>query len=186
MEKNQKNFDALQAEREELRLLIGNGISFTVNYQEAQVTKVPRWANWLGKIFKRKVTIKQDLQREYIIKEPTLFTLDRLSAEYIELKIDEQKIKEAPRQQSRLYLREYDKCMAKIIAIAVLGNDWEDNKQLESLTAFLFKWLKPSQLNELSGVVDLTNNLADFINSIRLMSSARTTMPNLIEETEQD
>ena len=95
MEKNQKNFDALQAEREELRLLIGNGISFTVNYQEAQVTKVPRWANWLGKIFKRKVTIKQDLQREYIIKEPTLFTLDRLSAEYIELKIDEQKIKEA-------------------------------------------------------------------------------------------
>jgi len=179
-----KDFDALQAEKDEIRRLISHGISVLVKHTENTTVRIPRWNNKLGRLFKRKVTTAEEKQREYIIKEPTLFTLDRLSLEYIELQIDESKIKEAPRQQSRLYFKEYNKRMACIVAIAILGNEWEDNKKLEELTDFIFKWLTNSQLADLIKVIDLTNNLADFINSIRLISSARTTMPNLVESNE--
>ena len=118
------------------------------------------------------------------MKEPTAYTLDRLSAEYIELTIDEEKIREAPRQQARLYFQQHGKRMAKIIAIAILGNDWEDEQRLTELTDFIFKWTTNSQQHELVQAIDLTNNLADFINSIRLLSSARTTIPNRIENPE--
>lgn len=179
-----KDFEALQAEKDEIRRLINHGISVLIKYTESKTVKLPRWNNRLGKLLKRKVTTNEEKQREYVIKEPTLFTLDRLSLEYIELQIDEGKIKESPRQQSRLYFKEYDNRMARIVAIAILGNDWEDSKKLDELTTFLFKWLTNSQLADLIKVIDLTNNLADFINSIRLISSARTTMPNLVESNE--
>jgi len=180
-----QKLEAIKQEREELRLLIGNGISFVVTYFEPVVVKIPRWGNWLGRLFKRKVRQQRERQREFTIKEPTLYTLDRLSMEYIELHIEEAKLKAAPRQQARLYYKEHSKRMALICAIAILGNEWEDKKKLEELAAFLHRWLKNSQLMELVSVVDLTNNLADFINSIRLVSSARTTMPSLIEQSNE-
>ena len=124
-------------------------------------------------------------QRGFVVKEPTAFTLDRLSAEYIELVLDEAKIKEAPRQEARKLYMKHSRRMARIVAIAVLGNEWEDKKQLAEHTEFFSRWLKNSQLWELVQAIDLTNNLADFINSMRLMSSARTTMPTRIE-SQQD
>lgn len=74
--------------------------------------------------------------------------------------------------------------MAKVVAIAVLGNEWDNAEKLSELSEFLFRWLKNSSLIELVQVIDLTNNLADFINSIRLLSSARTTMPNRVEKAD--
>lgn len=126
----------------------------------------------------------EECSRDFVIKEPTAYTLDRLSAEYIELTIDEQTIKNDPRQQARKLYKEHSVRMARIVAIAILGNEWEDNKKLEELTEFLHKWLKNSKLFDIVQAVDLTNNLADFINSMRLMSSARTTMPIRIESQE--
>ena len=117
-----------------------------------------------------------------MIKEPTLYTLDRLSAEYIEMMVSEEKIREAPRQEARILFKEHSKRMANVVAIAVLGNEWENTDKLNELSDFFFKWLKNSSLIELVQVIDLTNNLADFINSIRLLSSARTTIPNRIEQ----
>ncbi|MDH6308125.1 hypothetical protein M2451_002644 [Dysgonomonas sp. PFB1-18] len=176
------DFNAIEAEKKEIRLLISNGISFVVNYMEKREVKIPRWSwcKWL----KKTVITKEPKQKEFIVKEPTAFTLDRLTAEYIELAIDEEKIREAPRQQARLYFQEHDKRMALIIAIAILGNDWEDTEQLTELANFIFKWTTNSQQHELVQAIDLTNNLADFINSIRLLSSARTTIPNRIENPE--
>lgn len=176
------DYNALEAEKKEIRLLIGSGISFVVNYMEGVTVKIPRW-RWL-KWLKKKATTQEPKQKEFIVKEPTAFTLDRLTAEYIELIIDEEKIKEAPRQQARLYFQEHGKRMARIIAIAILGNDWTDKEKLIELTDFIFKWTTNSQQHELVQAIDLTNNLADFINSIRLLSSARTTMPNRIENQE--
>jgi hypothetical protein len=176
------DYNAIEAEKKEIRLLISNGISFTVNYMEKITVEIPRWT-WF-KWLKKKVTTKEPKQKEFIVKEPTAFTLDRLTAEYIELVIDEERIREAPRQQARLYFQEHGKRMAKIVAIAILGNDWEDNDKLSELTEFIFKWTTNSQQHELVQAIDLTNNLADFINSIRLLSSARTTIPNRIESPE--
>ena len=179
---NKEDFNALEAEKKELRLLISNGISFVVNYKEKRKVRIPRWKHC--KFIKKTQTIMEDKQIELIVKEPTAFTLDRLSAEYIELAIDESKVKENPRQEARKLFMQHSKRMARIMAIAVLGNQWEDKKELERLTDFLHKWVKPSQLHDMVQAIDLTNNLADFINSMRLMSSARTTMPIRVENPE--
>lgn len=174
------NIESLQQERNELRLLINEGVAFNVSYLE-KVRKGGRW-HWLLRLFKRSKAIELvERQRTFVVKEPTAFTLDRLSAEYIELVMDEAKVKEAPRQEARRLFSKHNRRMARIVAIAVLGNQWEDKKQLGELTEFFSRWLKNSQLWELVQAIDLTNNLADFINSMRLMSSARTTMPTRIE-----
>lgn len=177
-----KEFNEVEAEKKEIRLLISNGISFTVDYVESITVRIPRFS--FCKLLKKKVTTNEPKQREFVIKEPTLYTLDRLSAEYIEMVVDEEKIREAPRQQARIYFQEHNKRMAKVVAIAVLGNEWDNADKLSELTEFFFRWLKNSSLVELVQVIDLTNNLADFINSIRLLSSARTTIPNRVEKAD--
>ena len=81
--------------------------------------------------------------------------------------------------------------MARIIAIAVLGEDYHvtevcaggrvkkynDDTELDRLTALFFHTIKPSKLVGLSEAVTSVSNLGDFINSMRLMSGARTTQP---------
>lgn len=177
------NIKSSEQERNELRLLINEGVAFTVAYTE-KVRTAGRW-HWLLRLFGRSRISVVEKQRSFVVKEPTAYTLDRLSAEYIELVLDEAKVKEAPRQEARKLFMKHSRRMARIVAIAVLGNDWEDKKQLAELTEFFSRWLKNSQLWDLVQAIDLTNNLADFINSMRLMSSARTTMPNRIE-SQQD
>lgn len=177
------NMSQLEAEKQELRLLINQGISFSISYDEVVTDKTPRFSK-LPWLFPHKHSRLIERSRDFVIKEPTAFTLDRLSAEYIELVIDEETIKAEPRQSARKLYREQSERMARIVAIAVLGNQWEDAKQLAELTNFFKRWLKNSQLWEIVQAVDLTNNLADFINSMRLMSSARTTMPIRIENQE--
>ena len=81
--------------------------------------------------------------------------------------------------------------MARIIAIAVLGEDYHvtevgtggrirkynDDKELDRLTALFFHNIKPSKLVGLSEAITSVSNLGDFINSMRLQSGARTTQP---------
>lgn len=177
-----EGIEAIEAERKEIRLLIGNGISFTVEYHEDTMVKVPRWSwcKWL----KRTRKVREEKQVEFVVKEPTAYTLDRLSLEYIELVIDEERVKAQPRQEARKLFAQHNRRMARIVAIATLGNDWENKKLLAERTEFFVRWLKNSTLWEMVQAIDLTNNLADFINSMRLLSSARTTMPNRIESQE--
>lgn len=81
--------------------------------------------------------------------------------------------------------------MARIIAIAVLGEDYnitevgtngrikhkQDDKELDRLTALFLHSIKPSKLVGLANTVTNASNLGDFIGSMRLMSGARTTQP---------
>ncbi len=179
-----KDIEAIEAEKKELRLLIGQGISFTVEYHEDKVVRIPRY-RYLQRLLTKKQVVREEKQVEFIIKEPTAYTLDRLSLEYIELAMDEEQIKGNPRQEARKLFAKHNRRMARIVAIATLGNDWENEKKLSERTEFLSHWLKNSTLWELVQAIDLTNNLADFINSMRLLSSARTTIPNRIE-SQQD
>ena len=84
----------------------------------------------------------------------------------------------------------------KVVAIVVLGEDYlvpkvgrngvvkyvEDVARLQELTALFARSIKPSRLNQLYTLINLMCNLGDFLNSIRLMSSDRTSMPIRIEE----
>jgi hypothetical protein len=135
----------------------------------------------------------------FVIHEPTLSILDRISAEQIELSIDEAIMRsEDGVCEAKKLSNEHSRRMAKIIAIAVIGQNYViaekkrgvikyryDNKRLDELTEIFFHNVKPSLLFEYVMLISTISNLGDFTNSIRLMSAARTTMPILVEENKK-
>ncbi len=178
----------LEKEKAELNAIIGNGIEFEIEDTEFEVRK-----RLFGLIRKYTPTI---VRKKFKIKEPTLGTLDRLSAEWIEFAIDEEKMMsgDALKKAKGLVCEHSARC-AKIVAIAVLGSDYlipkcsyggrvkyvEDKDGLASLTSLFMRTVKPSTLFQLCVSINTMCNLADFTNSIRLMSSDRTAMPIRIE-----
>jgi hypothetical protein len=179
----------LTLEREELNRLIGRGATFTVEDVRFHVEK-----RFFG-LWRKKAP--ETYKREFRIEEPTLGTLDRLAREWVELEIDEEKLKgtDGMRAARTMAARHAMRC-AKVVAIAVMGSDYlipkfnkggfvtykEDDKTLGVLTALFYRTIKPSLLHQLVILISTMCNLADFINSIRLMSCDRTTMPTLVEE----
>lgn len=181
--------NALEQERSELNALIGRGMSFEV--QDVEV----RHKTYLWGLLKKKVLVP--ITRNFVIEEPTLGTLDRLSAEWVEMAIDEEAIKGADGMlQARIMTKKHALRCAKVIALAVLRSDYlipkagnggivryeEDTKRLEELTRLFARQIKPSELYQLYVLINAMCNLGDFLNSIRLMSADRTTIPIRIEE----
>lgn len=184
--------EKLTAEKQELNLLIDRGMSFQVE------RTVHRKRKGLFSRLMKAVQEKEVLQ--FRIEEPTLSTLDRLSAEQVDIVIDEAALKsDVAISEAKKLTREHARRMSRIIAIATLGQDYvkatqigarvkyeRDDQKLDELTDLFLQHIKPSQLIQLTLMVNTMSNLGDFINSIRLMSAVRTTMPTLIEENKKD
>ncbi|GHT09160.1 hypothetical protein FACS189432_05060 [Bacteroidia bacterium] len=180
---------ALEQERAELNALINKGIPFEVTDTEFEVkTKL------FGLIKKR---IPKRVKKRFKINELTLGTLDRLSAEWIEFAIDEERIQsDDGMKRARILTKEHSLRCAKIVALAVLDADYliptygkngvvryvEDTEKLADLTALFSRTIKPSKLYQLNMLINTMCNLGDFVNSIRLMCADRTTMPIRIEQ----
>ena len=187
-EKNDKK--QLELEREELNRIVNNGVTFEVEDVEAMVTK----RSFFG-LFKKRELVK--VTKKFKIEEPTLGTLDRLSREWVELAIDEESLKgkDGMKNARSLAANNALRC-AKVIAIAVIGSEYkipvtdkngvvrmrEDVKRLNELTSLFARTIKPSRLYQIYILIQTMCNLGDFLNSIRLMSADRTTMPIRIEE----
>jgi len=180
----------INKERQETNLLINKGVNI-----EVEQTIYVRPKGLFG-FFKS--LIKQVKKLQFTIHEPTLSTLDRLAAEQLDLKIDENLLKsDNALAEAKKLTAEHSKRMARIVAIAILGQDYVkatkkgshyrykyDDKKLDELTEFLYMNVKPSKLMQYVILVNTISNLGDFTNSIRLMSAARTTMPILVEQKE--
>lgn len=187
-DKDTTKTDALEAEQNELRLMIQEGVTFDV-----EVTHYQRKPGLFG-IFRKKERVTE--KKVFKIKEPTLSTLDRLSALWLQMEIDETKLKEADylNAAKKLANKEAHR-LAEVVAIAVLGEDYyittekngvykraEDREALNNLTSLFMHSCKPSDLFTLAVLITNVSNLGDFINSIRLMSATRTSDPtHLIE-----
>ena len=183
-----KDIKKLEQERAELNTLINKGVSFEVKDTRFEVKK--RFG-----IFKQYTP--KEVVRKFTIQEMTLSTLDRISAELIEFAIDEAAMKsdDAMKMARGLVNKHAQRC-ARVVAIAVLGEDrlipqpgkggttkWvEDVERLDELTSLFARAIKPSRLYQLYVLVNAMSNLGDFLNSIRLMQTERTTMPIRIEE----
>lgn len=173
-------------EREELNILVKQGVRFSITY------KIRHRNKGLKGIFQRPQvkTVKEDFE----IQEPTLSVLDRLSAIWVEMGLDEKRLTVGGTEtlaEAKRIAKDNAARMARIIAISVLGEDYHvtevcaggrvkkynDDKELDRLTALFFHTIKPSKLVGLSEAVTSVSNLGDFINSMRLMSGARTTQP---------
>lgn len=176
-----------EIEREELNLLIRKGQKFIIRY-----TIKTKKRNLLG--IRAKVT-EEERAETFEIKEPTLAVLDRLSTEWLEMSLDESALSEGGTQtllEAKRATAENTYRMARIIAIAVLGEDYHiktinqktgrvqfanDEKELERITDLFFHTIKPSELVTLCQRITNIANLGDFIGSMRYMSGARTTQP---------
>jgi hypothetical protein len=175
---------AFEKERQELNLLVKRGVKFDVTSKVRKKDK-----GLMGFFRKRRISEETVF---YIIKEPTLSVLDRLSDIWLEMDVNEELMKddavliEAKRIAKKNVMR-----MARIVAIAVLGEDYHitefsrsgkikrhnDDKELDRLTDIFFHSVKPSKLVTLSTTIINMSNLGDFLASMRLMSGARTTQP---------
>lgn len=180
---------SLEQEKNELNTLIGKGASFEVKDVEVKYRKC------LFGLFRKRVLAP--VTRKFKIEEPTLGTLDRLSAEWIEFAIDETALKsDDGLRKARTLAHDQSLRCAKIVAIAVMGSGYmipvygkggvvtyrEDKKRLDELTALFARQIKPSNLYQLYVLISAMCNLGDFLNSIRLMSSDRTTVPIRVED----
>lgn len=146
-----KEFDSLEAEKSELKSLTERGVKFK-----------------LGK-------------KEYILKEFYAGTLDRLSAIFIEMQIDEDLLKENPIGESVRITNKSAKLCAKALAIAILNNRWKLMFLVPFMTRKILWSLTPSKLAHVSVLIMQMSNYGDFMNSIRLIAGIRTTKPNPIE-----
>lgn len=188
MEQKEK-LAALEQEQNELRLMIEEGVTFDVTLKHKR-RKPGFWG-----LFKRRETVTEN--RVFKIQEPTLATLDRLSAIWVQLEIDEARLTDEDYlKTAKNVAANGTRKLAEIVAIAVLGEDYyiatdkggyftrkEDTKALKRLTDTFFHALKPSELFTLAVLITNVSNLGDFINSIRLMSATRTSDPtHLIEQ----
>lgn len=181
----------LNQERSELNILIDKGVNFDI-----ERTIYVRQNGFLG-YFKKRYEKTEKLQ--FTIKEPTLSILDLLSAEQIDLAIDEAVMSsDLGVQEAKKMSGKHGERLARIIAIATLGQDYiktkkngsnisykYNDKKLDELSELFFIHIKPSKLLQLAILVNTMSNLGDFTNSIRLMSANRTTMPIRIEESNE-
>ncbi len=187
--KNIEKLKNLYKEKNQLNVLVRKGVDFSVDDKE--VVKEKRF---FGLFRKKKIV---NVKRNFTIKEPTLDTLDRLSAEWLELDISETELQSedgAVSYAKRLANTETRRC-ARIVAIAVLDTEYyyveckgsrivynPNDKKLEELTDLFYRRIKPSQLLEFATIINIISNLGDFMSSIRLMTAQRTTTPNRIED----
>lgn len=173
----------LEREQGELRHIINQGLNFDI-----EVTYTRRRPGFFG-FFQKRERITE--KRAYTIKEPTLATLDRLSALWLQLEIDETRLNDTDYlATARALAKKEARRLAEVVAVAVLGEDYYDAEEhrgsfrykpnegrLQKLAATFFHAVKPSDLFTLAVLITNVSNLGDFISSMRLMSAARTTDP---------
>lgn len=163
--------------------MINQGLTFDV-----EVSYKRRRPGLLG-FFRKRETIKE--KRVYTFYEPTLATLDRLSALWVQMEIDETKLGDGDYLATARQLANREaRRMAELVAVAVLGEDLYDTTEkrgifqykpnearLKKLTNTFFHSVKPSELFTLAVLITNVSNLGDFISSMRLMSAARISEP---------
>lgn len=165
--------DKIQLEREEIALMIEKGVEFEIE-RKSIFRFLPKF---LGGSKTRKFSINQ----------PYLGTLMLLSAEFLKLDFNEDKIREEGISEVKRLATVSCRPLANIVAISVLSSKWKITL-FKSLLATYFLWrLKPSKMLELSLVINYMMNLEGFTTSIRLNAIMKiATPPSQIEEALQE
>ncbi len=158
--------EKLKVERQELRILIRKGMSFST------VGKMPRkwWQFW-----KKPVS----LGRTHTIKEPTLAVLDLLSTYWVDMQED---VKAGDETISPLKLqKKYALKMSEIVAIATLGEECFDEKynvrwkKINEEAKYFAHNVHTQDLLKITEFVTLSGNIMDFMDSMGSMCLARST-----------
>ncbi len=143
----------------ELLRLIGQGFPFEIS------VKTKRKKPGILGYFQKRIEVSET--RKFLIKEPTLHTLDKIALEA--LKIDEESLLDSSNISANIKNRRYFKTMAKIVAITV-AKDEKEEKELEEL---FFKALRPRDLKAIIDIADLASNMPDFTSSILTVTALK-------------
>lgn len=121
----------------------------------------------------------------FLIKQSYLGTLLHISNIYLQMAIDEEKLKNLAYQGSFTLVPENAERVARIVAVSVLNSKWKIKLFARPLTKYLLWKLTPGKLFKVMGMVLILNNTASFTNSIRLIHTFRMMKPkeDLIEAT---
>lgn len=169
-----------ELQQKELIRLINQGFPF-----EITIHKKNKKPGILG-YFQKKVATSET--RLFLIKEPTLATLDRIAL--ASLDIDTEKFKDEEdfnnylKKTNRLHYRK----MAKIIAIACYDKFKHINETEDDLAEIFFRCLTSSELCQIIELIDIASNHTDFMNSTLLVTAAQaqTAKTEIVEERLQD
>lgn len=157
-------FDPIEAEQNEINLLLDKGMFYTLE----------------GK--------------KYLFKPPRLGTMIHLAEEFIKLDYNKaQLLSGSPgdgfAEQKRMILPNAVIC-ARIIAVAYLRDGWRLRLLKWYYTRKFLKKITSKDLAALTEIILKSVNLPDFTNSIIMMSTTRVTAPEMIEtkipDTQED
>lgn len=157
----EQEFDAHEAERRELELLNKNGMTFEVGR---------RWGKFWGRT----------KPRTFKIQSFELGVMDRLSAEYHELDMEEELLNQENLiiiGRAKDMVTKQSRRLARIVAIAVIGNNPYFHYMVGPLAEFFYNRIDSAKLFKLTMIINKMANYGDFINSIRFLRSLRTTQP---------
>lgn len=160
-----------QAQKSVLETILNKGTKFDITYKVKE-----RRRGFLG-FLRPKVTVEK--KESFTIKQPTLGVLDRMSEIWLGFDIKDMEGMSDGEAMSEGYkmVQSHAMDMARILAIAVVGEDPESDKEVERLTELFYKSVKPSQLPQIAMALHAANHISDFIVSMRLMKMSMTTTP---------
>lgn len=160
-----------QAEKSVLETILNRGAKFDITYKVKE-----RRRGFLG-FLRPKVTVEK--KESFTIKQPTLGVLDRMSEIWIDFDIKELEGMTSEEAITEGYkaVKKNALDMSKILAMAVVGEEPDSDKEVERLTELFYKSVKPSQLPQIAMAIHAANHISDFTVSMRLMKMSMTTTP---------
>lgn len=124
-------------------------------------------------------------KRSFLIQQPYLGTLDRLSDLYMQMTYDEEALNEGGVIEANKIVMQSAKLWAMVVAVSVCNSRWKI-KFLAPFMARFFLWnMKAADLKTLSDLIMKMSGIVDFIISTRSIAGARTTKPNPVEQNKQ-
>lgn len=117
-----------------------------------------------------------------IIRQQLLGSLDYLTDLYLQIDINEDKIKADPEKEARRLAGQYARLMARVVAIAFLNSKWKIRLFSRYMTNWFLWKLTPQRLFDLTLAIKTLSNTADFVGSIRSIALVRTTAPREPED----
>ena len=210
-EKELTREERLAIEEKAIEALITMGVKFSVPLR-IQPRQAPWWIRQWNKHFPNHPRMWRDkrissgwevsveevpdadlgrLQKVYMrnfhVKPLFLGTIDVLRKLYLQIEYDEEKIQDAPIQETKKLYR-YIPLMAEIAAVAVINDPLlvkpEGSKEVKKLQSFFIENLTVNRLKKLADVISQMMNPGGFTSSIRSIMEIGTTKPkaDLVEK----
>ncbi len=116
--------------------------------------------------------------RRFKIKKFVLNTMDHLADEKLSLSINMVKLDENPLNEKNLIIKQNNKLLSNIVAIALLNSEWKIKLFKKWLSRYINKRINPALLLDVCNGIDVMEDAGNFISSTVLMGgNSRTSTP---------